>query len=367
MQLGATFMFGAGSGNRFLRIAVLAATVSLDATTGRCEELREGTLSRIAFGSCALQDRDQPIWDAIVASQPELFVFLGDNIYADTEDMQVMQAKYDALAAKPGFQRLLAACPVLATWDDHDYGVDNGGAWYPRKEESAKLMLDFFGVPKDSPRRKRDGVYGAYRFGPEGRRVQIILLDTRYFKSPMVPDDRSPEEKKRLNIVGGFIPNDDPEATLLGEEQWAWLEKQLLLPAELRIIASSIQVVADEKGMESWGNFSLERQRLYQLIESTHAEGVVFISGDVHFSEISRTSDGPYPLYDFTSSSLTHSHAEWAQAVNNFRVDDLVYAESTFGVIRIDWSKPSPEITFSAHHVNGSEAFSMPVLLDSLK
>lgn len=351
----------------FRWMVVLAAPLSLPALPGECEELRSPTLNRIAFGSCALQDRDQPIWDAVIAKQPDLFLFLGDNIYADTEDMAVMKAKYDALAAKPGFQRLLAACPALATWDDHDYGVDNGGAWYPRKEESAKMMLDFFDVPADSPRRKRDGVYGAYRFGPEGKRVQIILLDTRYFKSPMIADDRSPEEKKRLNIVGGFVPNHDPNATLLGQEQWQWLEKQLQAPAEIRIIASSIQVVADEKGMESWGNFPLERRRLYQLIRTTKAEGAIFISGDVHFSEISRTDDGPYPLYDFTSSSLTHSHAEWAEAINNFRVNDFVYAESTFGVIDVDWNKPIPEISLRACQVDGSEAFAMTVLLDALK
>jgi alkaline phosphatase D len=155
------------------------------------EELRPATLQRIAFGSCAEHGDSQAIWEPLAAAKPDLFLFIGDTVYADTEDMEVMKSKYDLLAAEPGYQKLLATCPILATWDDHDYGVNDGDATYPKKAESAEIMLDFFGVPKDSPRRQREGVYGSYRFGPEGRRVQVVLLDTRYFKSPPVSDTRS--------------------------------------------------------------------------------------------------------------------------------------------------------------------------------
>src|SRR5438132_2719986 len=136
-------------------------------------------LDRIAFGSCAHQDRPQPIWDAVVAARPDLFLFIGDTVYADTTDMQVMRATYARLAALPGYQKLLKTCPVLATWDDHDYGRNDAGAEYPKKDEAQAAFLDFFGVPKDSPRRKQEGVYHAEVFGPPGKRVQIILLDTR--------------------------------------------------------------------------------------------------------------------------------------------------------------------------------------------
>src|SRR5262245_4561486 len=74
----------------------------------------EEPLSKICFGSCAKQDEPQPIWDAIVAQNPELFVFLGDNIYANTRDMNIMRAKYAQLAAIPGFQKLRSACPIIA-------------------------------------------------------------------------------------------------------------------------------------------------------------------------------------------------------------------------------------------------------------
>src|SRR5213078_1224551 len=153
-------------------------------------------------------------WDSVVAAKPDLFLFLGDTIYADTRDMEVMRKKYAKLAALPGWQKLLKACPVLATWDDHDYGANDAGAEYPKKDESQQVFLDFFGVPKDSPRRAQKGVYHAEVFGPPGRRVQVILLDTRYFRSPL---------KRRGKFARGqgpYAPNPDPQATILGPAQW---------------------------------------------------------------------------------------------------------------------------------------------------
>jgi alkaline phosphatase D len=314
-------------------------------------------LQRIAFGSCANQNVPQPIWDDIIAAKPDLFLFVGDNIYADTEDMSVMSAKYVQLAAQSGYARLRAMCPVLATWDDHDYGVNDGDARYPKKAEAQKIMLDFFGVPKDAPQRRREGVYQAAIYGPPQRRVQVILLDTRYFKSVPTRDTRAVEEKKRANVVGWYVPNTDPSTTMLGAEQWRWLERQLREPAEVRLIVSSMQVIADAKGMESWGNFPHERQRLYELIRTTGAQGVCFLSGDVHFSEISRSDEGAYPLFDFTSSGLTNSSENWAGAVNPQRVSDRAYAKPTFGMVAIDWAQSPVAITFRAVGLRGFVAF----------
>jgi alkaline phosphatase D len=329
------------------------------------EEHDARLLTRIAFGSCANQNLDQPIWGPVVAASPDLFLMVGDNVYADTEDMDLMRERYAKLGAKPGYRRLLETCPVLATWDDHDYGENDGGSWYPKREEAAEIMLDFFGVPEDSPRRARPGVYGAKVFGPEGRRVQVILLDTRFFKSRLLRDGRSAEEKKALNLVGWYVPQNDPETTILGEAQWAWLEEQLRQPAEWRLVVSSIQVVADEKGMESWGNFPHERNRLYETLRKTGAEGVLLLSGDVHFSEVSRTDEGPYPLYDFTSSGLTNSHAGWAAAVNTRRVGAEAYAKPTFGLIEIDWDAGA--VSLQARGLEGETAFEVKVPLSELR
>ncbi len=136
--------------------------------------------ARIGFGSCAKQTKPQPIWDAIVELEPELFIMLGDNVYGDTRDPAVLQQQYDLLAAQPGFRRLRERTPILATWDDHDYGEDDAGADYPMKEASRRIFCDFWGEPAASRRRTRDGIYTAHVFGPAGRRMQVLLPDLRF-------------------------------------------------------------------------------------------------------------------------------------------------------------------------------------------
>ena len=208
---------------------------------GIAESAKLDASTVIAFGACAHENRPQPIWDAVVAADPDLFIFAGDNIYADTNDMEVMRAKYAKLAAQPGYQELLKTCPVLAVWDDHDFGVNDGGKNYSKKKESARICLDFFGVPKDDPRRTREGIYGSQIIGEEGQRVQIILLDTRYFRDDL--EKYKSVEAKPKNIVGWYKPTTDTSRTLLGEDQWKWLEGELKKPADVRVIVSSIQVI----------------------------------------------------------------------------------------------------------------------------
>ena len=145
------------------------------------------TLKRIAFGSCAEVDKPQPVWDPVLARKNDLFIFLGDNIYGDTRDMSVLSAKYAKFAAIPGVARLRATTPVVAMWDDHDFGENDAGGDYPMKEQSREVFLDFWQEPADSPRRKRDGVYASYVFGPPGQRVQVILPDLRYNRTALTP------------------------------------------------------------------------------------------------------------------------------------------------------------------------------------
>ncbi len=323
-------------------------------------------LKKITFGSCASQDKPQPIWETLIKQNPDLFLFIGDNIYADTEDMAVMQEKYKKLLAKPGYQRLLRTTPVLSIWDDHDYGSDDAGAEYPKKKEAEKIFLDFFQVDKHSPRRKRPGIYGAKIFGKSGKQVQIILLDTRYFRDPQVRNRESSADKKKKNIVGKYLPTQDTSTTILGKAQWEWLEVQLKKDADVRIIASSIQVVSYEKGLESWGNFPHERRRLFDLIAKTGASGAIFISGDVHFSEISKTDEGPYPLIDFTSSGITNSYKRASRAVNSYRVGKA-YAKPNFGLTQIDWNGGETAITLQTISVEGQVVIEHRINLSELQ
>jgi alkaline phosphatase D len=314
-------------------------------------------LRRIAFGSCASQERPQPIWDAIVAAKPELFLFLGNNIYADTDNVAVLKSKYAQLAAVSGYQKLLQTCPlVYATWDDHDYGTPDAGADFPNRAASQRAFLDFFHEPDASPRRKRDGVYVALQFGTEGKRVQIILLDTRYFRSPL---------KRTAN---GLVASTDPAATILGPAQWQWLEEQLRFPADLRLIGSSIQVVAEDHSFEKWMNFPAERERLFKLLRDTKATGVVCLSGNRQLAELSQMDAGlGYPLFDLTSSGLNMANRRWRPAEpNRHRVATMTSGDN-FGIVTIDWDRSPPQVSLQAHDVTGEIAFQQKLDLTTLK
>lgn len=290
-------------------------------------------LSRIAFGSCSDEERAQPLWMPIANRRPGLWIWMGDNVYADTPDPAAMRAAFDRAKANPGYQALLATTPVIGTWDDHDYGLNDGGREWHARDDAQRALLDFLDEPADSPRRRRAGVYESYTYGPPGRQVKVILLDTRYHR------DRYHRTQYPLN----------PTGDILGEEQWAWLERELRgSTAQVHLIGSSIQVVPEEHGFEKWANFPAARERLFRLIGQTRAPGVVFISGDRHIAEISRiagTAAG-YPIYDVTSSGLTHTWREHGDEPNRHRVGELIVALN-YGVLDIDWNARPVTLRFT--------------------
>jgi len=301
------------------------------------------TITKIALGSCADQRKDQPIWDAVVAAAPQLWVFLGDNVYADTEDPAEMRADYAMLAAKPGFQKLRENCPVIGTWDDHDYGVNDGGVDFPAKVSSEEIFHEFFQTPADAPSRSRPGVYEVHTYGDEaGKRLQIILLDTRYFRGELI---KLPERGEH----GPYTPNLDPTATVLGEAQWTWLEQALREPADLRIIGSSVQVLPEDHAWEGWLNFPAERSRLLDLLKTADAGPVIFVSGDRHKGELMKleTTDphSPgFPVYEMTTSGLSHAGGGGKGEPNRHRVSPQHYQSRNFGIIEIDWAEKNAEL-----------------------
>jgi alkaline phosphatase D len=338
------------------------------------DRLSSKAIERIAFGSCAKHWQPQPIWDAVLAVKPDLWLFLGDNIYADTDgktawlvSKEQLAGEWNRLVDKPEFQKARAAIPMMATWDNHDYGSHAGGAEFTVKEASREVFLTFWKEPEDSPRWKRSGIYDAKIFGPEGKRVQVILLDTKYNRSLSNKDPMPEEERLKAGKVGGYIPDNDPAKTHLGDEQWAWLEQELKKPAEIRLLASSTQVIPNQKGMDEWGNFPLERQRLFDLITKTKANGVILLSGNVHFAEISQYGKGVYPFVELTSSGMTHVNELYGKAANSFRIAGPFIVHN-FGLVEIDWNaKPSPAITLSAMGEDGSTGFTHTVSLNKLQ
>lgn len=282
----------------------------------------------IAFGSCNREDEPQPLWDEILKNDPDAFLWGGDNIYSDTDDAEVMKAAYELQKKNEGYQKLMNRVPVYGIWDDHDYGLNDGGKEWHFKEKSQQLFLDFMEVPADSPRRSRKGIYDSELFETSKGSVKVILLDTRYFRDELL---KSEDPDKRYEPSKGSI---------LGEEQWNWLEDELSnSEADFNVILSSIQILSAEHGFETWGNFPSEVEKLKDLIVSSEARNVILLSGDRHISEFSATEvEGlDYPLVDFTSSGLTHTYEEFSGEPNKYRVGEVVKYKS-FGLLKFDFS-----------------------------
>jgi alkaline phosphatase D len=307
------------------------------------------SISKIAFGSCSNENKPQPILNTISQLKPDVFVYLGDNIYGDTEDMKKLEEKYNKLGTKPEFQKLKKATKVLATWDDHDYGKDDAGLEYPKKQESKEVFLNFWGEPKDSERRNHEGIYTSYYFNEGEQTIQLILLDNRTFRTKL--------KKGKKDGINGYVPHDGKNNTMLGELQWQWLQQELQKPATIRIIASSTQFVPEYNGYEAWVNMPQEKNKMLQLIKSTQAKGLVFISGDTHYAEISKmNNEGFYPLYETTSSGLTQTWPSIGE--NQYRIGDA-FSNNNFGLIAIDWKLKNLEM--SVHNAEGTKVLTQTI------
>jgi alkaline phosphatase D len=305
-------------------------------------------VTTLVFGSCNNQEKDQAMWEPILANDPDLWVWLGDNIYADTDDMNLMQQMYQKVLQEPNYRQLRQRASVMGIWDDHDYGQNDGDKNYSKKRESKELMLKFLDVPSDNPVWKREGSYQSYTLGPKGQQVKVILLDGRYFRDELLPNPaRTPR----------YFPNESGD--MLGEEQWKWLETELRnSTAQINIIGCGIQFIHEEHAFEKWANFPVARRRLFELLQKVKPKQTILLSGDRHISEVSKI-DLPglgYPLYDFTSSGLTHAYAGNTSEPNRYRVSPFVNQRS-FGLLRIDWSTSQPKVTMEARGLDNVEFF----------
>jgi alkaline phosphatase D len=308
-------------------------------------------LQIIAFGSCNKVDLPQNIWADVAANNPNLWIWLGDIIYADTTNTRALAAHYKRLKTHPEYKKLRDKTPIIGIYDDHDYGANDGGKNLPNKRGTKKCLLDFLDVPYSAPVRKQEGAFQSYTFGKGANLVKVILLDTRYFRDTLIHDP-SPEQR--------YFPN--PDGDILGEAQWAWLERELTnSPAKLHILGSSIQVLANEHGHEKWGYFPNSRKRLFQLLVKTQPANLIILSGDRHMAEISRLDLAglPYPLYDFSSSGLTHIRSTSAET-NRMRVGDMI-VKRNFGLLKIQWDAGRPILIMEVRGVQNELLYDVTV------
>ena len=278
-----------------------------------------------------------PILVPIRGRDPDLFVMLGDNVYGDAKSgdasLPELRRAYATLAQHPDFRALVAETPVLPTWDDHDYGENDGGGDFAFKQEAERIFETFWGIEVPDPRAQREGVYGEWIFGSEGKRLQVILLDTRYFRSALTP---IPEGS---TLKGRYIESIAEDQAMLGEEQWSWLEGALQKPADLRIVVSSIQVLAEGHGWERWGLLPMERGRLLSLLHST--PDVIVVSGDRHWSSMYRDETG---LTEMTSSAINRPSKRMFTDTGPHQFTKP-YVKPNFGEIEINWERKQADLT----------------------
>ncbi len=284
----------------------------------------------ISFGSCNKQYVENILWSEISKNNPDVWIWGGDNVYSDTDSIPKLRADYQMQWNQKGYKEFINSVSVLATWDDHDYGLNDGGAEFYKKKESQQEFLNFLNVPTNDPRRKQEGIYHAKTFTTSQGSVKVLVLDTRYFRTELT---KSNQKGKR------YQPNTYGKGTLLGTQQWKWLSDELYnSKADFNVIVSSIQFLSYKHGFESWGNFPHEVDKMKRLIVASKANGVLLISGDRHISEFSSTTITglKYPLVDFTSSGLTHAYSGFKGEENPTRIGNVV-PELSFGLLKFDF------------------------------
>jgi alkaline phosphatase D len=294
-------------------------------------------ITKIAFGSCGDQDWPQPVLSLAADLKPDAFIFLGDNIYGDTDVMDTLRNKYKRWAAQPDYKNLESSTKIFATWDDHDYGRNDSGRNYPFKKESKEIFMNHFKIDANHEMKKHDGIYHTNYIEKNGKKVQLIMLDVRYFRSNvLLYDGKTKMPREQYFYKLDYMPHTSPDSTFLGSEQWKWLEQELKKPADLRLICSGSQFGIEFNGYEAWANYPHEQKRMLELIKSTKANGVMFLTGDVHYAEVSKLKyDGLYPIYDVTASGIT-STWDFA-ALNKNRIEGPVM-ENHFGLLTIEWA-----------------------------
>lgn len=257
-------------------------------------------------------------WPIIKEKNAQGWLWMGDAIYADDKVPKLRVREYQKVLADEGYQALLANSFVMGTWDDHDFAANDSGGDYRDKVESQKVFLDFIGEPLDSLRRLQKGIYTSKDIGKVDRQIQFILLDMRYFK-----------EKPAIAA--------DP----MGAAQWDWLEQEIKKPGPaLKVVVSSIQVLTDYTGRETWACYPEAQTRLLALL-ATSLTPVLLLSGDRHLTETSRRQVATDRIiHEITSSGLTHT-TELSN--NNIWCVQSQIKETNFGVLSLEWdSTPQP-------------------------
>ena len=294
----------------------------------------------LGFGSCLHQDRSMAILNTIEKKELDLFMFIGDNVYGDQEDGELDKLIRTYKQQYNNLEDFLKNVSTEFIWDDHDFGLNDGGSNYRYKDRAKELFLETWQIPENDPRRQRDGLYFDKMVKKNGLKIHLIFLDNRTFKSEWkLTDEFNKEGKER------YVEDFNPEKTLLGEKQWSWLKDKLKVDSNIKIILSSLQILSLGHGWESWDKFPLERSRIFNLIDESNVSNFFILSGDRHrggFYQF-KTADNKN-IYEFTSSSLNLPIPFNTEEEGPLRIGST-YRKANFGVVRIFEDEVVMELT----------------------
>ncbi|MBM9592246.1 alkaline phosphatase family protein [Leptospira sp. 201903075] len=302
-------------------------------------EAKEKETFEIGFGSCLHQDKESPILTQWKKESFNLVLLLGDNIYADSLVATEKIPAYKKQFARPEWKAIRSKAKILATWDDHDYGVNDSGGEFLDKEKSREVFISQVGplMPKGQKLGTKDGkgIFLSYWIEFKKKKIHFVIPDTRFFRSPL--------KRSFFSYFTGksqYTANDAEDATVLGEEQWKWLAAELDQPSDLLVFVSSVQVIPTEQPFEKWGNFPKDREKLFQLLGSAKTSDLVILSGDRHIAEIYE-----YPLSDtrklveITSSSLNVPLSFLQLEYDSEYKLGSAFREENYGTLQIQWKE----------------------------
>ena len=294
----------------------------------------------LGFGSCLHQDRSMAILKTIEKKELDLFMFIGDNVYGDQKDGELDKLIRTYKQQYNNLENFLKNVSTEFIWDDHDFGLNDGGSNYRYKDRAKELFLETWKIPSQDPRRLRDGLYFDKMIEKNGLKVHLIFLDNRTFKSEWkLTDEFNKEGKER------YVKDFDPDKTLLGKKQWQWLKDKLNEDSNIKIILSSLQILSLGHGWESWDKLPLERERLFNLIDESNVSNLFILSGDRHRGGFYRfKTDDNNDIYEFTSSSLNLPIPFNTEEKGPLRIGST-YRKANFGVVRIFEDKVVMELT----------------------
>jgi phosphodiesterase/alkaline phosphatase D-like protein len=323
---GATIRYAAFVGaNRISEIGEFRAPFSADAATPNFS---------LAF-SGDTEERHRPfrIFDVMAAQNPDVFVHLGDTVYADIPKrdfeptLRHYRRKHFAIRSDEALQRFAARTVTYATWDDHEIENDTHGG-HPAIGVAGQAFREYWPSQSVSDR-------GMYRHVSLGKDVDLFMLDTRAFRSIQSAE------------------NDD-QKTMLGAAQMAWFtdayEKS---KARFRLVASSVPMHGSSK--DAWGNYSSERDRLFTMFRRAFRDSnahTIVLSADYHFArEWPRNEKSG--IYEFMAGPLatflTFSRDNAAKARNS-RGEHFVYGDSeNFGSLRYNAVSKTMSVAYFNH------------------